>query len=254
MGNITCERWLPVVGWLGLYEVSDWGRVMSLPRPYCAGRVLKNKLLPSGYVQVSLSVDGKVSHHTVHRLVAAAFLGPCPEGQEVLHADDDRSNNRLENLSYDTHKVNMEQMVARGRNKRLPAEACNSGHKFTAETTGYDSRGYRYCIICKAERERGRYEETKELIPVTLICPWCKREFVRPMKHGQSRRKYCTQECADEAGRAQARDASGRRYQKWLSGEGPECTTPGCNLPQMTMGKCKNCYDRAWMANYRAGR
>jgi len=56
--------------------------------------------------------------HYVHRLVAAAFIGPCPPGQEVLHDDDNPANNALNNLKYGTHRKNQGDMAARGRSKQ----------------------------------------------------------------------------------------------------------------------------------------
>lgn len=57
----------------------------------------------------------EVTGHAVHRLVAAAFLGPCPAGQEVMHKDDNPGNARLDNLSYGTHLENVRDAVAKGR-------------------------------------------------------------------------------------------------------------------------------------------
>lgn len=110
------ERWLPVPGFEGYYEVSDLGNVRSIPRYKCPGCTLKPRPLPrSGYMQVSFSVNGVIAMQYVHRLVAAAFIGPCPAGQEVLHDDDNPANNALDNLKYGTHRKNQADMAERGR-------------------------------------------------------------------------------------------------------------------------------------------
>jgi hypothetical protein len=99
-----CERWLPVVGYEGRYEVSDFGNVRSLDRLAPHGRHpgfmqrKSGKLLKLGYHQgrprVGLpDAQGKIRMRPVHKLVAAAFLGPCPPGMFVLHWDDDPKNN-----------------------------------------------------------------------------------------------------------------------------------------------------------------
>lgn len=102
------ERWLPVVGHEGSYEVSDRGRVRSLDRVVpmagsrgirCAGRLLKLQRRDPRYLSVNL---GRGRSVRVHDLVAAAFLGPRPEGLDVLHADDDGHANHLDNLRYGT--------------------------------------------------------------------------------------------------------------------------------------------------------
>ena len=51
----------------------------------------------------------------VHKLVALTFLGPCPEGKEVLHNDGDPKNNRLDNLRYGTRTENILDVFKLGR-------------------------------------------------------------------------------------------------------------------------------------------
>lgn len=113
------ERWLPVVGYEGFYEVSDLGRVRSLRRMTTkgmqGGRVRKPQPAGKGYLSVTLSMRGVIKAQYVHQMVLAAFIGPCPEGMEVLHGDDNRTNNWLSNLRYDTHKRNQEEASERGR-------------------------------------------------------------------------------------------------------------------------------------------
>lgn len=56
-----------------------------------------------GYRNVHLrAVDGRVLTRAVHRLVLFAFVGPCPDGMECAHANRNRADNRLENLSWST--------------------------------------------------------------------------------------------------------------------------------------------------------
>ena len=101
------EVWRPVVGWEGLYEVSSIGRVKCLPRKWVpTARLLKIVHHPGKYPQVGLHSPKRNLTRMVHQLVAEAFLGPCPLGMEVCHNDGYRSNNRLDNLRYDTRKNN----------------------------------------------------------------------------------------------------------------------------------------------------
>lgn len=111
------ERWKPVVGYEGAYEVSDKGRVRSLPRRvkhYKAkgGAVLKGRIIRlvsdgSMRQQVGLCVNGRPKQHRVHRLVLEAFVGMCPTGMECCHHDGNPANNKLANLRWDTHKANV---------------------------------------------------------------------------------------------------------------------------------------------------
>lgn len=117
MSNIS-ECWLPVVGWEGLYEVSNHGGVRSLDRLINLGgngyggsfvkpgRVLKHVINTHNRHQVMLCGHGRQRLQLVHRLVAAAFIGPCPDGLSVLHWDDDPDNNQVSNLRYGTLSEN----------------------------------------------------------------------------------------------------------------------------------------------------
>jgi len=107
VGMYKDERWLPVVGYEGWYDVSDFGRVRSArttTNTY-AGRVLK-LATNFDYKLVTLYRDGNKHTHRVHRLVIAAFVGPRPDGKEVNHIDGDKANNMVENLEYVTSSEN----------------------------------------------------------------------------------------------------------------------------------------------------
>lgn len=110
------------------YDVSSWGRVMS--RAQRKPKILKWQFPSHGYPTVSL---GKGKQFLVHRLVAAAFLGPCPSGQEVCHRDDNPRNPALSNLEYGTRKDNIAGSVARGRFANSHAHVPRVNGKFVAE-------------------------------------------------------------------------------------------------------------------------
>jgi hypothetical protein len=104
-GNFSSEEWRPVVGWPA-YEVSSEGRVKRvLPGRGVreTGGVLRSGADSGGYQVVSVSGVTK----RVHRLVAAAFIGPCPPGFQVNHVDGAKSNNSLGNLEYVSAVENM---------------------------------------------------------------------------------------------------------------------------------------------------
>jgi hypothetical protein len=100
------------VGWEGLYEVSDLGRVRGVPRTASDGRRLRGRVLKpyldgrGHYLFVTLS-RGAPKICQVHRLVAAAFIGRCPEGQEVRHGPGGKLDNRATELCYGTRAENM---------------------------------------------------------------------------------------------------------------------------------------------------
>lgn len=81
--DLPGERWLPIPGYEGLYLVSDLGRVWSEPRNTTRGGLMKLGRHPYGYPQVELNRNGVHKRWGVHQLIMLAFVGPCPERQEV---------------------------------------------------------------------------------------------------------------------------------------------------------------------------
>jgi HNH endonuclease/NUMOD4 motif len=109
-GGPSFEEWRPVPGYPA-YEVSDHGRVRRCrgARGWAAGHVLRTAAGRGGHLYVILA-DGKgnTRKQFIHRLVAAAFVGPPPfEGALVLHQDEDPTNNRPANLYWGTHRENV---------------------------------------------------------------------------------------------------------------------------------------------------
>ena len=115
----TVEEWRPVVGYEGLYEVSDWGRVRSLDRyvecncrwgkpmkQYFKGKMLNEHYDKYGYLQVNLTVDGKTKTKKIHRLVAEAFIPNPNRFPEINHIDENKINNIVENLEWCDAKYN----------------------------------------------------------------------------------------------------------------------------------------------------
>ena len=104
--------------------MSNIGNVRSLERKIYNShtgwvtRKARDKKLtenPDGYYTVKLSRDGKDSRAPVHRLVAEAFIGPCPEpGMEINHKDYNRKNNCVDNLEWLTHLDNVRKSSAVG--------------------------------------------------------------------------------------------------------------------------------------------
>lgn len=98
------ETWKPVVGYESHYQVSDFGKV----RRISSGRILKPGRMTVGYLFVALCVDGKPKLQSIHRLVAAAFIGNCPDGHQVNHRDGNKLNNVVTNLEYVTRSENIQ--------------------------------------------------------------------------------------------------------------------------------------------------
>jgi len=154
------EQWVDVIDYKGLYQVSDAGRVRSLPRPGTSGGVLKPDFNPAGYPCVRLSREGRKRHLTVHTLVITAFRGPRPSRLECRHMNGDPADVRLANLRYGSSAENSADMIAHGRtNSRITH--CPSGHEYTAENT-YRWGGSRYCRACNRPRSRDGQRRRRE--------------------------------------------------------------------------------------------
>ncbi len=111
------EQWRPVAGYEGIYEVSDLGRVRRIvggSNVTYAGRILKDWRGTKGYRLVGLSRDGTTRTLKLYRLVALAFVGPCPAGHQVNHIDGDKTNNRAENLEWATPSENVKHAYRTG--------------------------------------------------------------------------------------------------------------------------------------------
>ena len=94
------EQWKQVVGYEGLYSVSDWGRLMRLAHGGMKGRLLRPGPRDTcGRLGVALRKDGVARTYYVDRIVMAAFVGPIAPGQTVLHGWG-IADNTLANLSY----------------------------------------------------------------------------------------------------------------------------------------------------------
>jgi hypothetical protein len=170
----TVEQWLPVVGFEGRYEVSDLGRVRSIPRTIvcrdgrrlpCPGQIMTVNRIDT-YPMVNLSRDGKQVRARLHILVAEAFLGPKPDGHyiEVCHNNNDVDDPRAVNLRWDTRRNNAFQRVDDGRHFMREATHCPNDHEYSAENTrwrisGRTGRPHRECVACK--RANGRKTAAK---------------------------------------------------------------------------------------------
>ena len=109
--TVLSDRWVPIPSYQG-YEVSDSGYVRSRKTGKLIAFNTKKGKHP--YQRVHLSQVGVAKYLLVHRLVLESFVGPCPDGMQALHLDDNPSNNRLDNLRWGTAKENHRTINRRG--------------------------------------------------------------------------------------------------------------------------------------------
>lgn len=166
-----------------IQEVADWGRAKNLndavmPTEYKgyhatamgdiigpSGKKLKAQVGNSGYLNVSISINGKPVRKTIHRLVATAFI-PNPDClDQVNHIDGDKTNNKIDNLEWCSRSNNMKHAVrVLGKNfgfKARPVKDLTSGESYqslgeAAEKIG-STYGSVWAALNRGTRTRGHY-------------------------------------------------------------------------------------------------
>lgn len=160
------ERWLPVVDFEGIYEVSDYGRVRRIKAAQGTrvGTILTPIVNAHGYWVYSLHNTGWRVKRTAHRLVLTAFVGARPE-LLALHFDDDPANNHISNLRWGTPLDNGADWKRNGirtfPNQNAVKTHCKNGHEFSEENTyrkpsRAGRNGSRVCRTCAARDGRKR--------------------------------------------------------------------------------------------------
>lgn len=110
------EKWRPIKGFEGLYEVSTLGRIRSLERTVKREKrgtitwpdiILKPQMTTAGYPFVKLCKDYEKSNHLIHRLVCSAFLDNPEKKPHVNHKNGVRGDSYLLNLEWVTPSENI---------------------------------------------------------------------------------------------------------------------------------------------------
>lgn len=152
------ECWLPVVGYEGCYEVSNYSRVKSLTRilyrqdgnsQRFRERILRPGVDKQGrwYVTLYQLGAGAATTHRVHVLALTAFVGPRPSGAEGCHWDDNPANNYIGNLRWGTSSDNKLDRVRNGIHHNSNKTACPLEHLLQHPNLVLSARG-RSCLAC----------------------------------------------------------------------------------------------------------
>ena len=124
------EIWKDITGFENMYQVSNLGRVKSLPKLkrvtvfnkahikiMTKERIIGGSLDKSGYIQINLRKNRKIKKYRIHRLVAEAFLPPIAGCNIVNHKNGIKNDNRLSNLEWCTEKDNTHHCIYALKNK-----------------------------------------------------------------------------------------------------------------------------------------
>jgi hypothetical protein len=151
------EKWKPVVGHEGQYEVSDHGRVRSVGRIVCgkrgSQRFVQGLVLSHGVDQGYHKVALAGASRKVHRLVLEAFIGPAGLGEVGCHNNGNPSDNRLSNLRWDSRSANNRDRVLHGTDHNAAKIACPQGHPYEGENL-IAREGKRICRHCSRAASR----------------------------------------------------------------------------------------------------
>lgn len=138
----------PIVSYNDLYAGTD-GSIIDGGR----GCELKPSRHNMGYLQTYIPEIKR--QKLTHRLIAEAFLGPCPAGMEVRHADGTRTNNQPSNLCYGSTRDNAQDAMRHGTHQGAAMSAktkCSRGHEYSLENTYiHPTTGSRHCRTCRTD-------------------------------------------------------------------------------------------------------
>ena len=132
--NLPNEIWRDVIGYEGLYMVSNMGRLKS--NIWNGGRLINPCLHTGGYLIVGLYKNGRRKIYYVHVLVAQAFIANSESKSQVNHIDADKTNNRVENLEWVTQKENIRHSWQLGLRRCIKGTA-NKNSKLQSEKVRY---------------------------------------------------------------------------------------------------------------------
>lgn len=158
------EEWKDIQGYEGLYQVSTLGRIKGLPRKNRKREIILKPIIHNGYEQVYLCKSGVKKYHSVHRLVAIAFIPNIDNLPYVNHVNENKADNNIENLEWCTAKYNTN--YGTGMKRRI--EKQKNDHRSIA-VNQYDLNG-RFVDEYPSISEAGR----KTHIPIRAICAVCK--------------------------------------------------------------------------------
>lgn len=147
-------EWRDVVGFEGLYQVSDEGDVRNTK----TGLLRKPQVNPrDGRPNLMLYRGRKGTYKQISHIVLEAYVSPRPGKLLGLHWDDNSFNNRPANLRWGTHSDNQYDKVRNGNHHNANKTHCIHEHEFTESNTKivhWKGRVLRQCRACHLDQQR----------------------------------------------------------------------------------------------------
>ena len=179
------EIWMPVVGYKGYYEVSNFGNVKACKKQHrivnrygsetiydVQEKLLKVSITGPGYARVTLCVNKQPKTYSVHRLVLMAFESNINNLPQINHKDGNKLNNHLDNLEWCDQYHNQQHAYA---------------NRLNVPKSGWDDNQSKpvKCIIKDKVAKYGSIGEAAKLIGIKreLISKSCNEN--RPIHHGR---------------------------------------------------------------------
>jgi hypothetical protein len=160
--QVNEELWLPLP-YGNNYSISSMGNVYST--------YVRRNLQPyedkDGYRCIDLYQHSIcIKKGKVHRLVLEAFVGPCPLGMESYHEDNDRANNRLDNLKWATPSENKKFIVISGNHPQSNKVRCPENHLLIIPNLDHSrlKQGHRKCKSCEYGRQAYRFNKSRDRV------------------------------------------------------------------------------------------
>ena len=160
----------------GVYQISDLGRVKSLPKEWVAGtggvrshngKFLKPVVGGNGYFNVALYREGKRKTKNAHQLVAIAFLNHTPNGYNGLivdHIDNDKSNNNVNNLQLISTRENLSKDRKGGTSKYAGVCWDKKDNKWRSSISINGKKKYLGLFKCELEASAAYQRKLKEIL------------------------------------------------------------------------------------------